>query len=59
MLQEKSLSEAEDGFVAPQAPGHAETAAGSPVLGVAGVSNTPLNSPQGPDPEQVHPQFQY
>uniref|UniRef100_A0A670JKQ7 T-box transcription factor 4 n=2 Tax=Podarcis muralis TaxID=64176 RepID=A0A670JKQ7_PODMU len=53
MLQEKSLSEPEDGFAAPQAPGHSETTTGSPVLGVAGVSSTPLNSPQGPDPEQT------
>ncbi|XP_033028068.1 T-box transcription factor TBX4 isoform X2 [Lacerta agilis] len=53
MLQEKSLSEPEDGFAAPQVPGHSETTTSSPVLGVAGVSSTPLNSPQGPDPEQT------
>ncbi|KAJ7308858.1 hypothetical protein JRQ81_008131 [Phrynocephalus forsythii] len=53
MLQDKSLSEPEDGFSAPQAPVHTETTTGSPVLGVAGVSSTPLNSPQVPDPEQT------
>ncbi|KAK9412537.1 T-box transcription factor TBX4-like [Crotalus adamanteus] len=53
MLQEKSLSDVEDGFVVPQGPAHAETTGGSPVLGVAGVSSTPLNSPQVPDAEQT------
>ncbi|KAM8797368.1 T-box transcription factor TBX4 [Eudromia elegans] len=48
MLQEKSLADTEEGFAAAAAPGHADSAAGSPVLGVAGVS-----SPQGPDPEQT------
>lgn len=58
MLQDKSLPEGEDGFPATQASSHAETVTGSPVLGVAGVSSTPLNSPQGPDPEQVGILFQ-
>lgn len=53
MLQEKSLSETEEGFPTAPAPGHADTSAGSPVLGVAGGSTTPLSSPQLPDPEQV------
>uniref|UniRef100_A0A8C6VMI5 T-box transcription factor 4 n=1 Tax=Naja naja TaxID=35670 RepID=A0A8C6VMI5_NAJNA len=53
MLQEKSLSDVEDGFVVPQGPAHGETTGASPVLGVAGVSNTPLNSPQVPDAEQT------
>lgn len=53
MLQEKSLSETEEGFPTAPAPGHADTSAGSPVLGVAGGSSTPLSSPQLPDPEQV------
>ncbi|XP_053864780.1 T-box transcription factor TBX4 isoform X1 [Malaclemys terrapin pileata] len=53
MLQEKGLSETEEGFPAAQAPGHAESTAGSPVLGVAGIGSTPLSSPQGQDPEQT------
>ncbi|NXN08115.1 TBX4 factor, partial [Indicator maculatus] len=53
MLQEKSLSETEEGFPTAPAPGHADSSAGSPVLGVAGGSNTPLSSPQLPDPEQT------
>ncbi|NXB93597.1 TBX4 factor, partial [Vidua chalybeata] len=53
MLQEKSLSETEEGFPTAPAPGHADTSAGSPVLGVAGGSSTPLSSPQLPDPEQT------
>lgn len=53
MLQEKSLSETEEGFPTAPAPGHADSSAGSPVLGVAGGSSTPLSSPQLPDPEQV------
>uniref|UniRef100_A0A8B9ILH6 T-box transcription factor 4 n=1 Tax=Anser cygnoides TaxID=8845 RepID=A0A8B9ILH6_ANSCY len=53
MLQEKSLSETEEGFPTAPAPGHADSSAGSPVLGVAGGSSTPLSSPQVPDPEQV------
>ncbi|NXY03484.1 TBX4 factor, partial [Pteruthius melanotis] len=53
MLQEKSLSETEEGFPTAPAPGHADTSAGSPVLGVAGGSTTPLSSPQLPDPEQT------
>lgn len=53
MLQEKSLSETEEGFPTAPAAGHADSSAGSPVLGVAGGSNTPLSSPQLPDPEQV------
>ncbi|XP_040192856.1 T-box transcription factor TBX4 isoform X2 [Rana temporaria] len=52
MLQEKSLSEGEDGFTTGQTSGHVEAAAGSPALGVAGLSNT-LNSPQSQDPEQT------
>ncbi|NWU79306.1 TBX4 factor, partial [Onychorhynchus coronatus] len=53
MLQEKSLSETEEGFPTAPAPGHADSSAGSPVLGVAGGSTTPLSSPQLPDPEQT------
>ncbi|XP_030818584.1 T-box transcription factor TBX4 [Camarhynchus parvulus] len=53
MLQEKSLSETEEGFPTAPAPGHADTSAGSPVLVVAGGSSTPLSSPQLPDPEQT------
>ncbi|NXI94863.1 TBX4 factor, partial [Psophia crepitans] len=53
MLQEKSLSETEEGFPTAPAPGHADSSAGSPVLGVAGGSSTPLSSPQLPDPEQT------
>ncbi|NWY44419.1 TBX4 factor, partial [Sylvia atricapilla] len=53
MLQEKSLSETEEGFPTAPAAGHADTSAGSPVLGVAGGSSTPLSSPQLPDPEQT------
>lgn len=53
MLQEKSLPETEEGFPTAPAPGHADSSAGSPVLGVAGGSSTPLSSPQLPDPEQV------
>ncbi|NWW11240.1 TBX4 factor, partial [Oreocharis arfaki] len=53
MLQEKSLSETEEGFPTAPAPGHADASAGSPVLGVAGGSTTPLSSPQLPDPEQT------
>lgn len=52
MLQEKSLSEGEDGFTTGQTAGHVEAAAGSPALGVAGLSNS-LSSPQSQDPEQV------
>ncbi|NXI24661.1 TBX4 factor, partial [Sterrhoptilus dennistouni] len=54
MLQEKSLSETEEGFPTAPTAGHADTSAGSPVLGVAGgSSSTPLSSPQLPDPEQT------
>uniref|UniRef100_A0A8C9F4Z7 T-box transcription factor 4 n=1 Tax=Pavo cristatus TaxID=9049 RepID=A0A8C9F4Z7_PAVCR len=53
MLQEKSLSETEEGFPTAPAAGHADSSAGSPVLGVAGGSSTPLSSPQLPDPEQT------
>ncbi|NXG56989.1 TBX4 factor, partial [Hemiprocne comata] len=53
MLQEKSLSETEEGFPTAPAPGHADSSAGSPVLGVAGGSSSPLSSPQLPDPEQT------
>ncbi|XP_068121482.1 T-box transcription factor TBX4 [Hyperolius riggenbachi] len=52
MLQEKSLSEGEDGFTTSQATGHVEVAAGSPALGVAGLSNS-LSSPPSQDPEQT------
>lgn len=52
MLQEKSLPEGEDGFTAAQTAGHVEAAAGSPAMGVAGLSNS-LSSPQSQDPEQV------
>ncbi|XP_044142531.1 T-box transcription factor TBX4 isoform X1 [Bufo gargarizans] len=52
MLQEKSLPEGEDGFTATQTAGHVEAAAGSPTMGVAGLSNS-LSSPQSQDPEQT------
>ncbi|KAM4794806.1 T-box transcription factor TBX4 isoform 1-T1 [Rhinophrynus dorsalis] len=52
MLQEKSLSESEDGFTTTQTAGHAEATAGSPTMGVAGLS-TSLSSPQSQDPEQT------
>ncbi|XP_038615554.1 T-box transcription factor TBX4 isoform X1 [Tachyglossus aculeatus] len=52
MLQEKGLSESEEGFRAP-APAHGEPAAGSPALGGTGLSVPPLSSPQGQDAEQT------
>ncbi|XP_053310557.1 T-box transcription factor TBX4 [Spea bombifrons] len=52
MLQEKSLSENDDGFTTAQSTGHVESTAGSPALGVAGLS-TALSSPQSQDPEQT------
>ncbi|XP_005986877.1 T-box transcription factor TBX4 [Latimeria chalumnae] len=52
MLQEKSLSEGEEGFSAAQATGHSESTVGSPIIGVAGGSGSSLGSPQGQDPDQ-------
>lgn len=53
MLQDKGLSESEEGFRAP-APAHGEQASvPEPALGGQGLSGTPLSSPQGQDAEQV------
>ncbi|XP_030042057.1 T-box transcription factor TBX4 [Microcaecilia unicolor] len=50
MLQEKGPSESQEGFAAAAAPatGHTESAAGSPILGVAGLSSS-----QNQDSEQT------
>ncbi|XP_074077049.1 T-box transcription factor TBX4-like [Macrotis lagotis] len=53
MLQDKGLSESEEGFRAP-APAHGDQAsAPEPALGGQGLTGTPLSSPQGQDAEQT------
>ncbi|XP_043910476.1 T-box transcription factor TBX4 isoform X2 [Protopterus annectens] len=51
MLQEKALSENEEGFIA-QTAGHVDSANGSPVVRLSGGSSTSLGSPQNQDTDQ-------